>query len=552
MISWSLIDLHLPKASFTRSQIGPGAAIGLITIAAMTTGIEMQPGYVFDLRHAFISASGLLFGPVSAVVSGMLAGAFRFYQGGVGMAAEMAAIASSVAIGSSAYSLLKGRVPNLLHSTMFAVLVGLGDLFSLWVLLPDVGVPSFGQVWLPHATLTLTGIAFVAFVLSIELSRRLEYSTLELYREMVDALPDCLNAKDLNGKFIVANQATARLMKAQDQSDLIGKSDFDFYPEAVAAGYRDDELSVLQSNMPQRLEQLVDFKDGEIGWLDTVKIPFRNKEGNLIALITYNRDTTEFHKMNEMKEQFISTVSHEIRTPLTSICGALRLLNHDPEGVLPDKVTELIDLADRNAQHLVELINNVLDLEKFHAGEMDFTPETIDAASVAEETIESMRHFLPHKELTLKVTNMAGNSEVHAQPVRLRQVLLNLLSNAAKFAPPRSIVDVEITRAEDVVRVCVLDSGPGVDPDFEAMLFSRFTQEKATAESNAKNGTGLGLSLIKSFVEHMSGSVSYRRRGDRTEFRIDLPSSVKNGHGAIPITKRVASSDVGVDATQSA
>jgi signal transduction histidine kinase len=144
--------------------------------------------------------------------------------------------------------------------------------------------------------------------------------------------------------------------------------------------------------------------------------------------------------------------------------------------------------------------------------------------ALAEEAIGSMKHFLPRKRLDWILPDTSGGARVFAHPVRLRQVLLNLLSNAAKYAPAQSTVEVEITRVGDVVRVCVLDRGPGVHPAFEASLFRRFQQEKATADINVANGTGLGLSLIKSFIEHMAGEVSYRRRENRTEFRFDLPA----------------------------
>lgn len=536
VILWSLAETYLPGLALDKSRVGPGIALGLVAVMTMLMAVEVQPGIRFDLRHALIATSGLLFGPLSALITGAITAALRIYQGGGGMLAGIIGIAVSAGIGSAASLVLKGRLPSNVQCIKVAMVVSLGVVVSAMAIPAEARAVMFPQMWLPLITLTFTSSLFAAFFLSAECARRQEFRTLALYREMVDALPDCLNAKDLDGRFLIANKATAQLMKAGDPADLIGKTDFDFYPSAIAESYRADERAALQQQTPQRLEQMVDFEDGKIGWLETLKVPFRNKEGSVTAVISYNRDITHLHDLNQMKEQFVSMISHEIRTPLTSICGSLRLLNHGSFGAFPPKAIELIDLASRNAHHLNELINNVLDLEKFNQGEMDFAPETIDMAHFADEVVGSMKHFLPNKALTWTISNCAAGAFVRAHPARLRQVLLNLLSNAAKFAPAHSIVEVEITRVDSALRLCVLDSGPGVHPEFEAVLFSRFKQEKATADLNPKNGTGLGLSLIKSFVEHMSGNVSYHRRDDRTEFRVDLPVLPDIGIGTAPMS----------------
>lgn len=521
VILWSLMDTYIPAVS--RSRIGPGMILGLVAVMTMTMAVEVLPGFRIDLRHALIASSGLVFGPVSGLITGVLSGAMRISYGGEGALAGLAGIALSTFFGGAANRFLRGHIPGLQECIVFAAVVGLGALTSLLLVPGEVRGTIFQQSWLPLLTLTFTSTLVTSHFFSAERARRIEFETLTLYRKMVDALPDCLNVKDPDGKFIIANQATADLMKARDALDLIGKTDFDYYPHAVAAGYRDDETAVLKGTGAQRLEQMVDFKDGKIGWLETVKVPIRNEAGALTGLISYNRDTTDIHASNELKAQFVSTMSHEIRTPLTSICGSLRLIVEAFPDELPPKAVRLIAIADRNARHLSELIDNLLDFEKLDSGQTDFAPEVVGMTRLAKDAVESMKHYLPHKKLSWAMSHSAEDAKVHVHPLRLRQVLLNLLSNAAKFSPADGIIEVDILQIDGMVRLCVRDAGPGVQPDFEASLFSRFHQEAATAQVNKASGTGLGLSLAKSFVEHMSGSVSYRRLNNKTEFCVEFP-----------------------------
>ncbi|SHF88145.1 PAS domain S-box-containing protein [Loktanella atrilutea] len=522
VILWSLLDTYMPAVS--RSRIGPGMVLGLVGVMTMAMAVEVLPGIRIDLRHALIAAGGLVFGPVSGLITGAISSAVRISYGGAGVLAGLTGIASSTFLGGAANLALKGRIPDLQQCIVFAAVVGLGALTSLLLVPSEVRGTIFQQSWLPLLTLTFTSTLFTSYFFSIERARYVEFQNLSLYRKMVDALPDCLNVKDLDGRFIIANKATADLMKARDASDLIGKTDFDFYPHAVAAGYRDDETAVLKGTGAQRLEQMVDFKDGKIGWLETVKVPIRSEAGALTGLISYNRDITDIHASNELKAQFVSTISHEIRTPLTSICGSLRLIAEAFPDELPPKAVRLIAVADRNARHLNELIDNLLVSEKLDAGQTDFSPEILDMTRLAKDAVESMKHYLPHKDLSWAMSHSAEDTKIHVHPLRLQQVLLNLLSNAAKFSPAKGIIEVDILQIDGMVRLIVRDAGPGVQPDFEASLFSRFRQEEATARVNKAGGTGLGLSLAKSFVEHMSGSISYRRLNDKTEFCVEFPS----------------------------
>src|SRR5689334_20662205 len=156
---------------------------------------------------------------------------------------------------------------------------------------------------------------------------------------MVRELPDCLNIKAVDGRFIAANPATAEMLGAASVEELIGKTDFDFYSKDVAERFRQDEVGALKAGQTLRIEQPAVFPDGKQGWLYTLKAPFRDEAGKITGVITYNREITEQKRNAQLKNDFISTVSHELRTPLTSIRGSLGLIAAGVAGELPPKAS---------------------------------------------------------------------------------------------------------------------------------------------------------------------------------------------------------------------
>jgi PAS domain S-box-containing protein len=522
LVFWYGAERWLPSLETLKGRLASGFLLGLVAIIAMVMAVEVVPGYWFDLRSATIATSGMLWGPWAALVTAAMTGTIQLFQGVDGALPGLLNIGISAAIGTAAHFLLRGQLPRCRDCLMLALAEGVASLLALFAITPGLRLTIAEAVWLPLAALTFTTTLLASTLITLVLARQSAFRLNEVYRDMVDALPDCLNSKDLAGRFIVANQATGELMKSGSARNLVGRTDFDFYPKKLAAGFREDDLAVIQSGEPGRFDQLFDFGNGQRGWLSTLKVPMRNAKGEIVGLITHNQDITERRAMNEMRNEFISTVSHEIRTPLTSICGSLRLLEH-ANGDLPEKAVKLVNIANNNAQHLMELVNNILDLEKFDAGRMNFEPEVVSVRTAVEEAVESMRHFLPDKKLKWKVSHLAPDCTVLVHSGRLRQVMLNLLSNAAKFSPQGGRIKVEITIADGIAAIAFLDEGKGVDPSFEDLLFTRFSQETKYAVKGSKQGTGLGLNLVKIMVEHMSGDVSYLRRDGLTEFRISFP-----------------------------
>jgi len=290
------------KAALTRATAF-GLLMGVGAVILMMTPMQLQPGVFVDLRGTMIVLAGFFGGPVACVIAGLTAIAFRFHEGGVGVFAGAVGIAVATLIGSAGHFALKGREPDRVDILILAATASAGSLLGLLALPWAVMQAVLPQMALPTPLLIFLSIMISGLALYQERRRIEALQSKRIYKAIVEALPDCLNAKDLDGRFIAANPATARLMRSTDAAALIGKTDFDFYPAETARKFREDELSILAAGVPSTIEQRVEH-DGDIhGWLSTLKAPLTDREGKIIGLITHNRDITARRELeNELAE----------------------------------------------------------------------------------------------------------------------------------------------------------------------------------------------------------------------------------------------------------
>src|SRR5262245_1033340 len=193
---------------------------------------------------------------------------------------------------------------------------------------------------------------------------------------------------------------------------------------------------------------------------DWTVTPLVNSEGRLLAIIAQGRDITAQLEAERMKKEFTSTLSHELRTPLTSIIGSLQLINSGVLGDVTGDVGELTTVAERNGQRLLDLINDILDIEKIESGKLTLVPEIIQVAELVRESIVLNKAFGERFKVRYEASARLPDREVNADRKRLLQVMTNLLSNAAKFSPEGEAVDVSTEDRESMVRISVGDRGP--------------------------------------------------------------------------------------------
>jgi len=251
--------------------------------------------------------------------------------------------------------------------------------------------------------------------------------------------------------------------------------------------------------------------------------PLVNDEGNLLSVIAQGRDVTQQLEAERIKREFTSTLSHELRTPLTSIIGALQLLQSGVFGDMDKDIEELVTVAERNGQRLLDLINDLLDIEKIESGKFSLAPEVLPLEDLVRESLVLNQAFAERFGVRLEAPDRLPHVTVYADRKRLLQVLTNLMSNAAKFSPTGVPVEVALVVQGDSARVDVLDRGPGIPEEFRSRIFSRFAQADSTI-TRQKGGTGLGLAICKRLIELMDGKVGYAdREGGGTRFFFELP-----------------------------
>ncbi|MDH5655973.1 MAG: ATP-binding protein [Spirochaetia bacterium] len=251
--------------------------------------------------------------------------------------------------------------------------------------------------------------------------------------------------------------------------------------------------------------------------VSTMKI---SGERKFIGLV---RDITERKRIENMKNEFISTVSHELRTPLTSIRGSIRLLTGGALGKLPEEIRNLLNIASNNTERLLLLINDILDIQKIETGKMDFQFQLFSIKEFLEESLSINQSYADPYGINFKLTVPQDDFHINGDRNRLLQVMDNLISNAVKFSPENSSIEIKAEKNQDLIRIEVTDHGTGIPDHFKPFLFDKFTQEDSS-DTRKKGGTGLGLSITKLILEKHNGYIDFFSGNDSgTTFYFELP-----------------------------
>lgn len=256
--------------------------------------------------------------------------------------------------------------------------------------------------------------------------------------------------------------------------------------------------------------------------IDCSAIGLRHYRTNRHQLDQLRKENARISRELATKSEFLSTVSHELRTPLTSIRASLDMALAGAFGPIPPKPADVLTIAQRNAARLSKLIDELLDLQKIEVGMMKFDFCDIQLAGLIADAVTDNRSYADDLDITLKMLPVDTDIFVHADPMRLEQVITNLLSNAAKFSDPGSEVTLGVMATETRVRISVVDHGVGVDPADRNRIFDSFTQLD-NVDIRKVNGTGLGLNISKRIVEAHDGDIDFEpNKGRGTTFFLEL------------------------------
>ena len=355
------------------------------------------------------------------------------------------------------------------------------------------------------------------------------------FRRAVEAWPGGVVMTDHDGTIVIVNDEIERLF-GYAREELIGQAVELLMPERFRNPHMEHRWEFAMRPEIRRLGTGRDLfgrrKDGTEFPAEIALNPIHI--GSELLVLSVIVDITERKRAERLKDEFVSTVSHELRTPMTSISGSLGLLVGGAAGALPEPATRLLGIANANCQRLVRLINDILDIQKFEAGQIVFDLQRIEVRSLVEQTIETMRGFADGHRVQIRFDESSMTAEVNADADRLAQVVTNLVSNAIKFSPLEQEVVIGVVWRGGNVVISVRDHGDGIPDGFKPHIFEKFAQAPGTHPNGG--GTGLGLNIVKKIVDRLGGRVSFDdAAGGGTIFSVELPAwEEANGVQLVP------------------
>ena len=396
--------------------------------------------------------------------------------------------------------------------------------FSFFMILMVIGILCFGTVMSNFVTQ------------SIQNKKSLEEQTNALHSAAI------VSETDLDGRIIYANEKLLEISK-YERKELIGQDH-----RVLNSGHHPKEFfrelwSSVKNGKGWNKEIKNKAKDGNYYWADTTIYPVKNERGELEKFITIGFNitdkvnnqislenaTTVAQKAVEAKSSFLANMSHEIRTPLNGILGFTGLL-YDQK--LPEEAVDYVDQIKNCSESLLMIINDILDISKIEAGKLSIEKIPLDLRKTIDSSLFVFNAIVSQKNISLNLTiDKDVPNVISGDPLRLRQILLNLIGNAVKFTDKGSI-DIHVTFAKQIddnnfdLQFMIKDSGIGISKEAIIKLFNSF--EQADSSTTRKyGGTGLGLSICSSLVSSMNGKIwAESEEGKGTSFIFTIQSSV--------------------------
>ncbi|MCW8915474.1 MAG: PAS domain-containing sensor histidine kinase [Magnetovibrio sp.] len=359
------------------------------------------------------------------------------------------------------------------------------------------------------------------------LSKDIQQRTEELiesekkYRSIFEASRVGFALCKMDGSLIECNQAYLDIIGYSEQ-EALKLTYWDLTPRSFEAQEIEQLESIEKTGSYGPYEKHYIHKNGHNVYVLLNGTKLKGIDGNEY-IWSIVQDISERKQLEQSKTDFISTVSHELRTPLTSIKGSLGLIVGGVSGRESGKSDQLLSIALGNADQLIALVDDILDLEKLQSGKMELNFEDIDLVQLVYDTVALNQGYSLKYGVEFHVEKLTQDVHVVADRVRITQVITNLLSNAAKFSPKGCMVHIFITTETEMAKITVRDHGPGVSPEFKTKLFERFSQEDAS-DRRKYGGTGLGLSICKTIVEKHNGEIGVvSEQNEGSTFYFTLP-----------------------------
>ncbi|MEO8034921.1 MAG: PAS domain S-box protein [Acidobacteriota bacterium] len=359
------------------------------------------------------------------------------------------------------------------------------------------------------------------------------------YRGLLEAAPDAMVVVNQRGEIVLLNvQAEKQFGYRRDE--LLGQQVTNIIPEGFAERLIADALRSAEDALAQSIGTGIELtgcrKNGSQFPLEIMLSPLESAEGILVTAairditdrkrgeLALRDKNTELKRANQAKDRFLASMSHELRTPLNGIIGFSEFLADGKPGAVNEKQKEYLGDILTSGRHLLQLINDMLDMVQVQAGKLKLNNEPFPLSAIVDEVCAGVRPLAENKHIEMVSTIAPGLGEVVLDKQRCRQILYNLLSNALKFTDDEGRVEVEASLdGPDRFRLSVRDNGIGIKQTEMHRLFSEFEQLE-TGSARRFGGTGLGLALTREIVTLMGGSISVESEiGRGSTFAVILP-----------------------------
>jgi PAS domain S-box-containing protein len=385
--------------------------------------------------------------------------------------------------------------------------------------------------------------------LNVDLEQRVQARTAELRQQtrylqtMIDMLPMMVWFKDTESRYLVINQRVAKIIGPTD--GFMGKTDMDFWPAELAQAYRQDDTEVMATRESKTVEEPM-IEDGRTVWIETYKAAVIDDDGTLLGTVGAARNIserkateaareaalTEAKRLAHMRSQFLAQMSHELRTPLNGILGYAQIMKRNKS--LDERQLDGLNVIQQSGEHLLMLINDILEFAKIDAGKMDLNPSDMALDRFLRMIVGIIGVRAEQKHLKF-VAEIAPDLPdwIRADEKRLRQVLLNLLANAVKFTDAGEVRLRVVMSSPTRLHFEVSDTGIGIAPENLERIFQPFEQAGDVQQRAA--GTGLGLSISRQLVRLMGSDIVVISEPSRgSAFRFELDAQVAEAWQAGP------------------
>ena len=397
-------------------------------------------------------------------------------------------------------------------------------------------MPSGAVKWL-HIVLQVTfalidgemrpdrGICAAADVTEKLVAERKMRAAQRLTESVIENAGALVYAKDIEGRFILSNQAWRRLHGLTAEQAAMHVTDEQVFGREISAQLRENDRRVIESGEPLVAQEKA-VVQGRTVTFRSHKFPLFDDAGNIYAVCGVSTDITDVVEADRRKDEFLATLAHELRNPLAPIRNGLEILKRTPG--MPAPVLKVRDMMDRQLLHMVRLVDDLLDVSRITRDKLEMRLKPVTLQEIVDNAIEASRPSIDAAQHSLAVELPPREVRLQGDLTRLAQVISNLLNNAAKYTPPGGRIAIAARMEEGRVAIDVSDTGAGIPAEALPQVFDLFSQVDRTRH-NAQGGMGSGLWLVKKLVELHQGSVEAKSDGPGrgSTFTVRLPAAME-------------------------